>query len=583
MLQITTGKLFTRSVGRENQLRGVLYTNLYLEDRMNPVLNGPFFGRLAQAAEASGSPKMLVWEFIERIEEPESGPQFVISHCADSYLQDMATVLSFAFNCTCSPDIEIVRRLTAGQRGVSTGQAPNRLVRRVFDREVFSQPGEADEFVRFYTQLMGLPRKTYLGVMRAIRTYVTGMQRVADDLELAYTLLVAAGESMAQDFDAYDATWDSVSEQKRSAIDEALGAASVEVAEAVRAAILSTEHTALARRFQAFILANVDDGYFRSGFPPDGVSLGRCDLQEALASAYKARSLYVHQLRSLPDMVSIGHGHVESVLENRRCFPTLQGLSRLIRHAILTFVSKQPTLDREPYKYLSELAGVIQAPLAPNYWVGHVQGDIAPLGRRKLEGFLEELALAQLKSPGATVTSLTEVLQKFLEDAPNMKTALRRPYLALLVLFDAIAGSMTVGRTETIELLIQSELSNPSPEALVARALFSEVPHWTIEVHEKALEDYFKQRGQMSGLRLPRLFEAAVTIELAERNRAGGPVARARELVVMASENYPDHERLRNCAENFLGDEVLNWWSILLPERPVAIDCGSSASEDSVA
>lgn len=582
MLQITTGKLFTRSVGRENQLRGVLYTNLQLENRLNPVLNGHLIGRLAQAAEASGSPKMLVWEFIERIEEPESGPQFVISHCADSYLQDMATVLSFAFNCTCSPDIEIVRRLTAEQRGVSTGQAPNRLVRRVFDREVFCQPGEADDFMRFYSQLMGLPRKTYLGVMRAIRTYVTGMHRVADDLELAYTLLVAAGESMAQDFDAFEATWDSVSEQKRSAIDEALGAASVEVAEAVRAAVLSTEHTALARRFQAFIVANVDVGYFRSGFPPDGVPLGRCDLPEALASAYKARSLYVHQLRSLPDMVSVGHGHVESVLEDRRRMPTLQGLSRLIRHAILSFVAKQPTLDREPYKYLNELAGVIQAPLAPSFWVGHAQGDIAPFGRRKLEGFLEELARAQLESPGATVTSLTEVLHKFLADAPNMKQDLRRPYLALLVLFNAIAGSTAVRRTDAIELLIQSELSDPSPEALVALAFFSELPQWTIEAHEKALEDYFKQRGRKSGLRLPRLFEAAVTVELAERNRAGGLAARACELVVMASENYPDHERLRNCAEKFVGEEALNWRLILLPVKPVANDCKSGASEGSV-
>ncbi len=582
MLQITTGKLFTRSVGRENQLRGVLYTNLHLENRLNPVLTGHLFGRLAQAAEASGSPKMLVWEFIERIEEPESGPQVVLSHCADSYLQEMATVLSFAFNCTCSPDIEVVRRLTSGQRGVSTGRAPNTLVRRVFDTEVVCLPSEEDAFMRFYSQLMGLPRKTYLGVMRAIRTYVTGMQRVADDLELAYTLLVAAGESMAQDFDSFEATWDSVSEQKRFAIDEALGAASVEVAEAVRAAVLSTEHTALARRFQAFIVANVEADYFRAGFKPEDIPLGRCDLPEALASAYKVRSLYVHQLQALPDMVSVGHRHVESVIEDRRRMPTLQGLSRLIRHAILTFVAKQPTLDRQPYKYLSELAGVIQAPLAPCFWVGHAQGDIAPFGRRKLEGFLEELALAELKSPGATVTNLTDVLHKFLADAPNMKRDLRRPYLALLVLFNAIAGSMAVARTGAIESLIQTELSNTNPETLVTLAFFSEIPQWTIEVHEKALVDYFKQRAQKYGLRLPRLFEAAVTIELAERNRASGHVDRARELVVMASENYPDHERLRSFAENFLGEEALNWRLILLPEMPVAIDCESGVSGGSI-
>lgn len=170
MLQITTGKLFERPVERENLLRGVLYTNLCLEDRLNPVLSGNLFGRLAQANQPAGSPKMIVWEFIERIELPESGPSVLVSHGAESYLQEMATVLSFAFNCTFSPDIDIVQRLTTGKRGVSTGQAPDRLIQRVFDEDVFCQPGESDSFARFYTQLMGLRRQTYLGVMRAIRT-----------------------------------------------------------------------------------------------------------------------------------------------------------------------------------------------------------------------------------------------------------------------------------------------------------------------------------------------------------------------------------------------------------------------------
>jgi hypothetical protein len=73
----------------------------------------------------------------------------------------------------------------------------------------------------FVGRLIGLPRQTYLGVMRAIRTYINGMHRIADDLELAYTLLVASVESLAQDFDGHESDWASYDQRKRQAIDEA--------------------------------------------------------------------------------------------------------------------------------------------------------------------------------------------------------------------------------------------------------------------------------------------------------------------------------------------------------------------------
>lgn len=571
MLQIATGKLFSSAVERENQLRGVLYTNVHLENRMDPVVTGELFGRLAQATEVPGSPKLLVWEFVERIEVPESGPSVLISHCADSYVQDMATILSFAFNCTCSPDIEIVRRLTSGKRGVAAGLPPNRLVMRAFDAEVWCQPGESAAFTHFYSKLIGLHRKTFLGVMRAIRTYVTGMQRMADDLELAYTLLVAACESLAQDFDGYETTWDAVEQKKRLAIDKALVSASSEVAEAVRAALLSTEHPALRRRFQAFVESNVNPDYFRSGFAPGSQPVGRCDLPEALEAAYKARSLYVHRLFALPDMVTLDCGYSESVLVERSRMLTLQGLSRLVRHVIMTFIAKQPSVEKEPYQYQSEAAGVIQVPLTPNFWVWRAQGDISSLGRQKLEGFLEELALVELGTPGATVTDLTEVLQKFSLEAPQMAADYRRPYLALLMLFNKVVGPKGVPRTKAIEKDIQGgELSKKSSEALVTFALFKTSPDWSIEDHERTLKSYFNMRTKKSGLRLPRLFEAAVTIELAERHRANGTVCRAQDLIVMASDNYPEHEQLRLYADRLVRDSPLHWRHILLPAKQLA-------------
>lgn len=567
MLQIATGKLFTRATDRENSLRGVLFTNLNLGQWPEQVLEGPLFGRLVQTSELTTSPKTLVYEFTERIEVPQSGRAFLISHCAEPYLQDMATVVSFALNCTCSPDVDLVRRLTSGQRGVATRESPNNLVRRIFDKEVFLQPSEADEFVRFVNHLLGLHRKVYLCVMRAIRTYVTALHRVADDLELAYTLMVAAGESLAQEFDGHIPDWESVAEVKRCAIDQALDGAPDEVAQRVREAILRLEHTALARRFQAFVTENVAPEYFRAQFEGISHPVGRSDLPEVLTMAYQVRSKYMHQLSQLPDMVTLGDHRFETIIDGRCRMLTLQGLSKLIRHVITTFVQRQPTVEKEAHDYLLEMPGVAQVQLAPSLLIAHAHSDISGAGRDTFEGFLEELATVLMRQPDAAITNISEVLTKFVAQAPNIEKNKRRPYLALLVMFNAIAGEMRIPRTAKVEALIQRDLGALCSEALVALAFFGEVPEWSLEDHYRQLRTYRCQRRNKSGIRFPRVFEAAVALELAERYRSAGQFKRCKEVVGEAADDYPEHTELRKLVEVVAEDTALRWREILLPKQ----------------
>jgi hypothetical protein len=184
VLQIATGKLFTRPASRENRLRGMLYTNAIFtrEDAVETAL-----GRLFPSSSYSIRPSVLVYEFSERIEDEEHGPGVLVSSGVEPYLQDYSVVVCFALNCVCTPDIDLVRRLTTGQRGLATRVAPQTLVHRFFDGEIWCKPDELTFLEEFVEKLIGLPRRTFLGVMRALRTYVNGMHRIADDLELAYT------------------------------------------------------------------------------------------------------------------------------------------------------------------------------------------------------------------------------------------------------------------------------------------------------------------------------------------------------------------------------------------------------------
>lgn len=269
----------------------MLYTNAILA-REEAVETAA--GRLFPSSSHSIRPAVLVYEISERIEEEEQGPGFLISRCIEPYLQDYSVAVSFALNCVCTPDVDLARRLTTGQRGLATRVAPQTLVHRFFDGEIWYKSDELKFLVEFLGKLIGLQRHTFLGVMRALRTYVNGMHRIADDLELAYTLLVASVESLAQDFDGHESDWDSFDERKRKAVDEALSGADETIAHRVREALLRVEHTALARRFREFAVNNITPAYFRQ--PPSaasGLLLARSELVEALATAYQSRSKYV--------------------------------------------------------------------------------------------------------------------------------------------------------------------------------------------------------------------------------------------------------------------------------------------------
>ncbi|MCS0708565.1 hypothetical protein ACFOY5_08145 [Massilia aurea] len=562
MLQIATGKLFTRAASRENLLRGMLYTNAIFvgKDAIQTAA-----GRLLPSTSYSIRPTTVVYELTEHIEGEEHGPGVLVSSTVDPYIQDYSAVASFALNCTCTPDVDLARRLTNGQRGLATGVAPQTLVRRFFDETIWCKPDELTFLEAFVAKLIGLPRITFLGVMRVIRTYVNGMHRITDDLELAYTLLVASVESLAQDFDAHQSDWNSLDEQKRNAIDIALSGADETVSQRVREALLSVEHVALARRFREFTAAHTTAAYFRqTSGEASGLLLGRSDLEETLRMAYQSRSKYVHQLQRLPDAVTLGHNHGEIAVEGRTTHLTLQGLSRLMRSVIIEFVMRQPSVEREHYNYRLERSGVVQIRMAPEYWVGGAQGDLTTQGRDKLEGFLEQLASCLLKEPDAVLTDMRPVLTAAIGFIPKIEKRLRRPYLALHALFNLCVADQ-VATPAGIVTLIQAELDEPSSEALIAYALFTQTVPWVLEVHRSTLQNYLRRRSAANGLRFPRLFEAALALELAERLRDAGDMEGCRSIVALAVENHPGCLRLLEFEANFQPTVSITWRDVLLP------------------
>ena len=91
VLQINSGKLYSRGVGRTNHLRGVLYSNLELCYGYDVVTAA---GTLRETDGPRGN-RAIVFEIEEQIEAAEEGPGFLVSHTIAPFLTDFSALATF--------------------------------------------------------------------------------------------------------------------------------------------------------------------------------------------------------------------------------------------------------------------------------------------------------------------------------------------------------------------------------------------------------------------------------------------------------------------------------------------------------
>lgn len=545
MLQIVSGKFFGGGPLYETLHRGTFYTN-YRVGR-GGRLETPVGALLPSTAP--GGLATLTYEVVERIEAvgPDGRPGAFVSTLGVELASDLAAVVSFVLGVTCTPDADLARRLLAGEHlAPSASGAPRGHLRRVFDAQVASRPGDAEDLAAFMAALTGLERRAFEGAIRAVRRYVTASHRLADDVSLAHAMLVMSIESLAQGFDGHEPVWADYEEAKRRRIDDALDGVPGDAAERVRAAVLHNEHVALSRRFCDFALAHLDAGFFREGAAGAVRPCGRMDLREALRQAYAARSGYVHTLRETPPEFWGRHGHPETVEVDGKPALTFQGLARLAKHVIERFVAEGPKVEREAFEWRSALPGIIRVPLAAECWVHRAEGYTAASARRYLAGFLDQVSAIERKEEGAKLTDLGAVLEKVEAHVPGLaRKEQRLPMLALYLLFHRRVPERH-HRPGWIEFMKRHEgdFGAPSVESMVVHLVLGLDPPWPLAELDALHRDYVRQRRTAKGLHVGELLEAAFALALAEKKRIDGDEQGAREAVCRAVEGWPGCEPL---------------------------------------
>jgi len=563
MLQINSGKLYPNGVLRTNELRGVLYSNLFLM-RMDesPIVTRA--GRLLQV-EATNLPRPIIYEVTEQFDD-EIMHGTLASHGVQPYLQDFAAVISFVLRVTCTPDPDLCIRLTSEKRSLGVKTPPVKLVRQVFNKEVWFREEDGELLKGFVDDLLALKRKSFLAAMRAIRTYVTGIHRVADDLELAYTLLVASLESLAQEFDGHTTQWSDYDQVRRQRVDKALASADEVTSGRVRDAILKGEHVALGRRFREFVLAHLPNSYFLESGPVGAP--GRLDLRDALKEAYALRSQYVHRLQDLPQMLDTDLSYRETIRSGHATFLTLEGLARVARHVILEFVARQPKCETEHYDFRLERFGIMWAEMAPQYWIWQEAGFVKGQYRKYFSALLDQAAAHMLtKQP---ITDMRKISAKIEKILPRLRGEDRRTSAAIYILFNSfLQPDERTAQFAEVHRKCTKILTDPSIEALCLHLLFGMTPTWAFVSQQEVLDTYFETRNQKSGIRVPELFEAGMVLSLAERYRGGGDIRQAKALLDFAGVNILHAGPLVALAADF-DPEVPIDWRVLLPQASSA-------------
>ncbi len=573
MLQVITGKFFRPVELYETPHRGVLFTNYWsFED-------GPIdlpIGRILPST-SSAAVRTFTYELVEKLESvsADGNMEAMISTGGSELASDLAVVLSFALDITCTTEPDLIRRLTGQQTGMrAVRETPSQLIPRLFDERVASAEGDAETLKRFMAKLLGLDRRTYEAAIRAMRQFVFAGHRIIDDLDLAYVLYVMSMESLAQSQDGSHATWPDYDAAKARRIDEALAGAPDVVVEAVRQAVLANEHVAISRRFRDFVRDHVEPSFFRDQARGRQHPPSRRSLSEAIRNAYGLRSAYVHRLERAPrELWALGGASDTTQLETG-CYLTLAGVSRLARHVIWQMVERGASIDKENgYDYRAHLPNIIRARLAPSMWLGNPQTFDTVSAKRHLEACLEQFTSVLMNGSKEPVSNLKPILKLVEARVGSAQLADRLCWLTLYGVWNSVMSPEH--RMENWERLLKTyekELDAPTPATLASHVLLGLCPGWTVDQWAQARDAHASAKGG-NRLETPRILDAAIDLAVAEQLRAAGDEEGARALIVAAVEAFPGCEALIGFEQEALDQsplEPIDWNTLLRTPQPSA-------------
>lgn len=544
MLQIAAGVYFRAGVPiNETNHRAVFYTNGSTLDQ--ETIDLPI-GRFTFATGVEPVTAVMV-EVVDRLEaeRPDGEPEFMIATGGTELIDDAATVFAFAANVTLARSLTQVERSIPRQLDARARNAPSNILRRTFDPRVLLHESDSEAVRTFSAQLLQLHRPHFEVAIRAIRKVVDATFLVGEDPTLAYTLLVAALESLAQHATSPEGmrSWDTYDPTKRKIIDAALAKVPPEQGHTIRDAVLEVDQLSIARRFQNFTLDHIRPSFYREEAQGALRPIRSYDLPHALKVAYRLRSRNIHELQGLaPELWAIPD-RADTLQFEGRAVLSLEGLTRVARHVITAFVERSPDDLDSSFDYRDHLPGVVRVQFAPQYWIAQAASFTPATAPNYLNGFLEILLSPE---PSKALPDLSPVLEKIegLLSAENNPDR-RRPMVALYGLWDLLLPpAHRRPDADAMRGRFASDLDDATIVSFAVHVLASSPIEWEITDLLSLVERRRDELRRGKGQQLPARLDTALLLVTAGRSWDEGDHAAAKDLVAEAVESLPGEDAL---------------------------------------
>lgn len=392
---------------------------------------------------------------------------------------------------------------------------PSEYVSRFFEPKIMGTLDEIQYIEAFINQVIGLPRDTYNKITFCIANFLNALEILSVNFDLAYSMMVYTLESLSQNFDGYEPKWDDYNQEIKAKLEKCFKDLSDENSNKIKEILLSDIHLKNQKRFIDFIDQNLNDDYYISASKGVINALKKSHLKEAMTNAYQLRSKYSHQLRSVLDQLTYPGINKHDVFQwENKSYLTLQGLTRLTHYVISNFIWSQSTIGKEDINWQTQISGIGQLRMSPEYWIYKVDNLHEDDAKLKLTGFLD-LFTDILQKKRDSIPELSILLEKYEQMIPVAK---KENKLALFVLYflynnfiilDKILPGVNafIGKNNGL-------LSECTIESLLAFLLTCQTWPWSINECISKFEQFSRSQFKNS-IVIPTLMYVSLIIRIA--------------------------------------------------------------------
>lgn len=525
MLQIISGKFFTRDERHIHDGKGVLYSNFSWCAPIRTCV-----GTL-EPVEYAQDISLYVFSYTNQIEQGDTLVRTGDAEIVDQFGLLCTFGLRASFAALRSEIEHLCRHSPAS--GVDRF-VPGHFVPRFSDRTIRGIFPEVERFIRLVEKVIGLRRDVYLTVMTVLNSLRNALQAVSYNIDLAYSMLVYCLEALSQRYDQFQPQWTDYDEGARRKLDPLLEAIDPNTAEAIRAAITGPETLRLQKRFVQFAVGHVSDSYYRQEASGLRFPLRPSETRRALRNAYLMRSKFTHTLEPIREQLRIPHiAEGDTFHWEGEPYLTLSGLLRLTLHVLTTFIERSETVEKEMIDWRGQLPGMVRLEVAPRYWIWQTEGFKPPHARQKLSGLLEHIT--QTLATPEPLPDMAALLERIEALLPQAKDGERIPMLAVYWLYNAVV--VPEGRRPGWEELLRKHeplLATCCLEMMAVRLILFHELAWPLHECIAAYEDYGKHRYGKASTKLPILLETGLLALMANMALAAQEPEKRRMLIETA-------------------------------------------------